>query len=150
MRQKLAILAAITLLLISAKSVRTVRLTVVNKSGLPVEVRLTGTYYEEIYYLRVPEGDRDHASEAHIDVLPDDYSMQVFYKEYWDPVYGYDCSEGGKNIKLTHSARLTFLGCNYPTPNNGEPSSLLLKYPEGKGRCRMPMRMPEGALPICK
>ncbi len=105
MRQKLAILAAITLLLISAKSVRTVRLTVINKSGLPVEVRLTGTYYEETYYLRVPEGDRDHASEAHIDVLPDDYSMQVFYKEYWDPVYGYDCSEGGKNIKLTHSSK---------------------------------------------
>lgn len=122
----------LSMLLVSAKPIKTVRLMIVNKSGLPVEVSLTGQYLEQSYYLRVPKGDRLNPAEYHADVVPDIYSLQIYYKELWDPVYGYDCTQGGKTAEVLHSTRLTFLGCNYNTPNNGEPPSIL-KYPQGAG-----------------
>ncbi len=123
----------LSVLLISAAKIKTVRLTVINKSGLPVEIAFTGKYLENSYYLRVPEGDRTSSTIKHIDLVPDLYSMNIYYVELWDPVYGYDCTSGGKSVKITHNTRLTFLGCAYPTPNNGEPPSIL-KYPSGGGR----------------
>jgi len=136
MKRKIWIILVLSLLLIGAKPFRTVRLTVVNKSGLPVEISLAGQYLEYTYYLRVPEGDRLFPTEYHVDVVPDSYTMQIYYKELWDPVYGYDCTGGGKTAELTHATRLTFLGCTYTPPNNGE--SAMLKYPQGAGRARRP------------
>jgi hypothetical protein len=132
MKRKILTLLLLSLLLIGASPVRTVRLTVVNKSGLPVDVSLTGKYLENTYYLRVPEGDKLFPEEKHIDLIPDMYSMSIYYVEFWDPVYGYDCTEGGKSVAITHSTRLTFLGCTYTPPNNGEPPAML-KYPQGAG-----------------
>lgn len=130
MKRNLIIILLLSTLLIGASPVRTVRLTVVNKSGLPVEISLTGQYLENTYYLRVPEGDRLFPAEKHIDLIPDQYSMRIYYIELWDPVYGYDCTEGGKSVPILHATRLTFLGCTYATPNNGEPPAIL-KYPGG-------------------
>lgn len=131
------IILALSLVLVSAKKppIKTVRLTIINKSGLPVEISLAGKNLEFSYYVRVPEGDRIYPYEYWVDVIPDTYSMQIYYKELWDPVYGYDCTEGGKSADITHTTRLTFLGCTYTPPNNGEPPSIL-KYPQGAGRGR--------------
>jgi hypothetical protein len=114
-------------------SVRTVRVTVINKSGMPVDVRMTGAYTEKIYYLRLTEGDRSFPAEAYADVVPDKYSFEIFYVELWDPVYGTKCGEGSNIAEVTHSTRLTVLECSNKTPNNGEPPGIL-KYPAGKGR----------------
>ena len=113
-------------------TVRTVRVTMINKSGMPVEVRMTGTYREKIYYLRLPDGDRSYPTEAYADVVPDKYSFEIFYVELWDPVYGTKCGEGSNFAEVTHSTRLTVLECSNKTPNNGEPPAIL-KYPAGRG-----------------
>lgn len=131
-RKLLILLVLLSLSLISAKSVKTVRLTVINKSGLPVEISLTGRYLENTYYVRVPEGDKLFPAEKVVDLIPDMYTMSIFYIELWDPVYGYDCTQGGKSVEILQSTRLTFLGCTYTAPNNGEPPSIL-KYPSGGG-----------------
>jgi hypothetical protein len=129
----LLLILILALAALGAKSIRTVRVTVINKSGMPVEVRLTGTYQEEIYYLRLPEGDRTSPTLGVVDVLPDEYSFEIFYVELWDPVYGTKCGEGSNYAEVTHSTRLTVLECSNSTPNNGEPPSIL-KYPAGRGR----------------
>ena len=151
-KRKFWIILVLSLLLVGAKKppVRTVRLTIVNKSGLPVEISLTGKNLEYSYYVRVPEGDRIYPSEYWVDVIPDTYSMLIYYKELWDPVYGYDCTEGGKSAEINHATRLTFLGCTYSPPNRGEQPSIL-KYPQG-GRCggRGPKKAPQAASDRCQ
>lgn len=127
----LFVILLLALAALGAKSLRTVRVTVVNKSGMPVDVRMTGKYQENIYYLRLPEGDRSTPTEGIMDVIPDTYSFEIFYIELWDPVYGSQCGEGSNRADVTHSTRLTILECSNKTPNNGEPPAIL-KYPEGR------------------
>jgi hypothetical protein len=118
---------------------KTVRVTLINKSLVPVEVRLTGKYQENIYYVRLAEGDRTQPAEAVVDVIPDQYSMEIFYIELWDPVYGYTCGSGAQSAEISHSTRLTVLECTNKTPNDGEPPAIL-KYPQGAGRNRLHRR----------
>ena len=115
------------------KANRTARVTVINKSGVPVEVRLTGKCWEQIYYMRLEEGDRVNPTETVADVIPDQYRFEIFFIELWDPVYGYECGEGTNSAVVDQRTRLTVLECSYKTPNNGERPSIL-KYPQGSGR----------------
>lgn len=132
-RLPLLVILLLALTALGADKLRTVRLTVINKSAMPVEVQLTGKHQEEIYYVRLPEGDRTMPTEAVVDVVPDEYSFRIYYVELWDPVYGNECGEGSNVADVIHSARLTILPCLHSTPNNGEPPAIL-KYPEGRGR----------------
>lgn len=116
---------------LGAKNFRTVRVTIVNKSGMPVEVSMTGRVQEMTYYVRLPEGDRTSPTEAVVDVVPDDYSFKIYYVELWDPVYGTECGEGSNAATVTHRMRLNVLECTNKTPNNGEPPTIL-KYPAGR------------------
>jgi hypothetical protein len=118
---------------------KTVRVTLINKSGAPVEVRLTGKCQENIYYVRLAEGDRTQPAEAVVDVIPDQYSMEIFYIELWDPVYGYTCGSGAQSAAISRSTRLTVLECTNKTPNDGEPPAIL-KYPQSAGRNRLHRR----------
>ena len=129
----IVIILLLALTSLGANRMRTVRVTVINKSGMPVDVRMTGKYQEKIYYLRLPEGDRSSPTEGVVDVIPDDYAFEIFYIELWDPVYGSECGEGSNMADVTHSTRLTVLPCADSIPNNGEPPSIL-KYPQGSGR----------------
>jgi hypothetical protein len=128
----LILILLLALSALAAGEFRTVRVTVVNKSGMPVDVSLTGRVQENIYYVRLPEGDRTSPSEAVVDIVPDDYSFKIYYIELWDPVYGSECGEGSNYAQVTHSTRLTVLECSNKTPNNGEPPNIL-KYPQGPG-----------------
>jgi hypothetical protein len=134
MMKKLPFILILFLALTSlgADKFRTVRVTIVNKSGMPVEVSMTGSVQEMVYYVRLPKGDRIWPTEAVVDVVPDDYSFKIYYVELWDPVYGTECGEGSNNATVTHSMRLNILECSNKTPNNGEPPTIL-KYPEGRG-----------------
>ena len=114
------------------KTSPTVRVNVINKSGVPIEVRMTGKCWEKIYYARLEEGDRIFPTEKYVDVIQDDYSFEIFFIELWDPVYGYECGEGTNSAVINHSTRLTVLECSNNTPNNGERPTIL-KYPQGRG-----------------
>lgn len=129
------ILAFMVLLLASGGSdgIRLVRFTVINKSGMELEVRLSSTcvYLKSLgvkvsdcpwYYLHVPAGDRVAPAEMVFTIVREIYSAQVNYMEMWDPVYGYSCSSNGATVQATSNARLVVLECDRRAPNRGEPT----------------------------
>jgi len=125
----------LSLLLVSANvlPIRLVRLTIVNKSGLPLEIRLTGENTETSYYLRIEEGDRLLPTEKVFTIIPGTYKMQPYYIELWDPVYGPSCGEAGSStLEAERNIKLTFRECDRTIRNLGEPSiwkwSSTLKY----------------------
>lgn len=138
MKRSTIIISLLALLLISANGlpIRLVRLTIVNKSGFPLEIRLTNEEdSNSFYYLRLDEGDRSNPIEKIFTIIPGRYLMQPYYIELWDPVYGYSCSEPGSRILYAErNIRITILECDYSVPrfNLGEPTiwkySTDLKY----------------------
>ena len=111
----------------SAEGIRLVRLTVINKSGMDIELSLTGKNQEEFYYLRVPEGDRSSPTEVVFTVVPDEYSSQIYYVELWDPVYGATCGLESQTLDVSGNVRLVVTECTMTPPNNGEPPAII-KY----------------------
>lgn len=133
--KKVNLLLSLLAILLSASAlpIRLVRLTIVNKSGLPLEIRLTGEDTDASYYLRVEEGDRQFPAEGVFTIVPGTYQMQPYYIELWDPVYGPSCGEAGsKTIEAYHNIKVTFRECDRTIRNVGEPSiwkwSSTLKY----------------------
>jgi hypothetical protein len=134
----LIVISMLSALLISGDGcpTRLVRLTIVNKSGLPLEIRLTNEDDSNIfYYLRLDEGDRSYPVEKIFTIIPGNYQMQPYYIELWDPVYGDSCSDpGSQTLYAEHNIRITILECDYSVPrfNLGEPGiwkySSSLKY----------------------
>jgi hypothetical protein len=134
----LLITAFLTLVFLTASRIspRLVRLTVVNKSGLALEIRLTGTCDENSYYLRVPEGDRFLPMVKEFTIIPDTYQVQPYYVQIWDPVYGYDCNDpGAKRIDMMHNTRILIDECTRTLPNSGEAPSMV-KFGGAGGRGR--------------
>ncbi len=123
-------LLTLTLALAMSGSVRLIRMTIINKSGLDVEIELTGSCEENTdyyhYYLRVSEGDRRSPTEMVFTVFPDIYKMSVYYVELWDPVYGTDCSSRSQTVDATHNVKVVVSECTWTPPNAGEPSMLKL------------------------
>ena len=125
MRKILLIISLLAVLLIAASSSYTklYRLTIINKSGMDLAISLLGVDDNNQYYLRVPEGDRRSPTETIFTIVPDTYSINAYYIEPWDPVYGYTCNDpGGKTLEAERNIRLTFTECNYTPRNGGEPS----------------------------
>jgi hypothetical protein len=127
MKRTLLVGMLLVLVLTSAKPIGLVELTVVNKSGKPLGIRLDEINPEVnqqalFYYLNVPKGDGDQPLEKTFTIVRDRYTMQVYYIEPYDPVYGWSCSSP-KTSKLEagHNARLVFLKCGRTPPNAGEP-----------------------------
>jgi hypothetical protein len=114
---------------------RLVQLTVVNKSGLKIEISLTGQCEETFYYLRVPKGDRASPMEKTFTLVPDTYSTSLYYIELWDPVYGYSCSSKSQTLDLTRNVRMVVLPCDRTPPNSGEIPATV-KYGATGGRRR--------------
>jgi hypothetical protein len=111
----------------SAKPLKLMRFTVVNRSMLPIELSLTGENIEDNeYYLRVAKGIPENPTTQVFTVLPDKYSVTVYYVEYWDPVYGTVCGSKSQEVDLTHNTRLLVPICTHTPPNGGEPAMLKL------------------------
>ena len=134
MKKVLLVVSLLAVLLsASALPIRLVRLTIVNKSGLPLEIRLTGDETDTSYYLRVKEGDGQFPAESVFTIVPGTYKMEPYYIELWDPVYGPSCAEAGsKTLEAKGNLKVTFRECNRTIRNIGEPSiwkwSSALKY----------------------
>ena len=125
MRKILLIISLLAVLAIAASSAYTklYRLTIINKSGMDLAISLLGDDDSHQYYLRVPAGDRRSPTETIFTLVPDTYSINAYYIEPWDPVYGYTCTDpGGKTLVAERNIRLTFTECNYTPRNGGEPS----------------------------
>lgn len=130
MKRAFVLLSLFALLCLGAGSepVKLVRLTLINKSGFPMEYKLTGTETETIYYLRMPIGDRTAPSEKTFTIEQGIYRFEPYYVELWDPVYGNTCgSSGGQTLYALRNIRIVFLECGRRVRSTGEPS--MLKYP---------------------
>jgi hypothetical protein len=60
--------------------------------------------------------------------------MQVYYKELWDPVYGYSCSAKSTTIDATRNVRVVISECDWTPPVPGEDS--MVKLGASKRRIR--------------
>lgn len=123
MRKLVLIISMLALLLIAASPSYTqlYRLTIINKSGMELAISLLGEDDNNQYFLRVPAGDRRSPSEITFTIMPDTYSIQPYYIEPWDPVYGYTCNDpGAKTLEAERNIRITFTECDYRPRNGGE------------------------------
>ena len=127
----------LSLLLVSATPLpfKKIRLTIINKSRLPMEYKLEGVSLDEdvdlFYYLRVPEGDRVSPTEKTFTIYQGQYTMTAYYIELWDPVYGYSCGSSSKKYYAYRNMKLVFVECDQRNVPSGEPS--MLKF-SGKWR----------------
>lgn len=104
------------------------RLTVINKSGMKIALELNGVEEEAFYYLPVSAGDQAHPKTQTFTVVKDRYSIQVYFIEAYDPVYGYTCpggasSSGSTSIDANHNVQLVVKACTgQQTLKHGEKS----------------------------
>jgi hypothetical protein len=96
-------------------------LTIVNKSGMEIAVRLKGVEEEELYYLPVPEGSRTEPTSRNFSIVEDTYSAQVMYIEYWDPVYGFQCSSAATQFTANRNVRMIVVECDRRVVGTKEP-----------------------------
>ena len=76
------------LAVVAADNGKLVRLTVINKSGYELGIRLVGEDpVVDFYYLTVPEGDRSDPTTEIFTLPPMEYNMVAEYIETYDPVY---------------------------------------------------------------
>ncbi len=129
MKRKLFILSLLTVIFSISACLppKLVRLTIINKSTFPLEIGLTGQEYEQIYYLRIPEGDVESPSEKIFTIVPDIYRFIPYYVEYWDPVYGRQCTTIPSIKDLTRQTQITMFHCNDLIRRPGEKTHI--KYP---------------------
>ena len=113
-------LAALFLIAASQPYTRLVRLRVINKAGMPVEIKLTGSDPNHYYYLRIPTGDHECPMERVFTIVPDTYNVTTYFIETWDPVYGYDCSPTTSKIEANTNVRVTVLECKRIMHHLGE------------------------------
>jgi hypothetical protein len=143
LRQYPAVLIAslLALLLVSAEQVDLIRLTIINKSGMEIAVKLNSIsqpcIYEanvnpsRFYYLPVPEGSKELPNTKVYTIERNTYFMQVLYLETYDPVYGFKCVQPPSNtIRVTRNMRVVIPQCKTLPVNAGEPSMRkYLPYP---------------------
>jgi hypothetical protein len=142
MKKVVLFLALLSLFLIAADNqqiTRLVRLVVINKSGMPVEISLTSNTDENLsYYLRIPLGDRDAPYEMTFTIIPDQYQATAYYIEPWDPVYGYDCSSKGGMLNAESNLRVTILECDRNVRASGDTNQIKLGFGGGGHRKAVP------------
>jgi len=126
------IISLLAMLTIGADSPpsKLVRLTISNKSGLPIEISLTGQTWEYFYYLRIPSGTRKNPTVQIFSVIPDCYASALYFVELWDPVYGYYCSDQSDTLDISRNIRVTVVECDV-TPRNSEEPPAIIKYGSG-------------------
>jgi hypothetical protein len=119
----LVLLIPLGLLTAASKEVKLVRLSVINKGPLPLGLRLQSQDSELFYYLTVPGGgSKEFPVEKEFTVQTGTYNLLVNYIEYYDPVYGFQCSSSAMRLNITSNSRLVFLPCGQRPPNSGEPT----------------------------
>jgi hypothetical protein len=107
---------------IAAESMRTVDLTVINKSEVDIGLMLNSlTDEDRWYYFTIPNGYPDspqdgeeNFTERHFEIAWDVYTSVAYFMEPYDPVYGYpNCGNKtvGSKLIATHSVKLVYKPC---------------------------------------
>lgn len=107
---------------IAAESMRTVDLTVINKSEVDIGLMLSSmTDDDRWYYFTIPSGNPEEPqdsensyTERHYEIAWDVYSSVAYFMEPYDPVYGYPyCGNKsvGSRLVATHSVKLVYKPC---------------------------------------
>jgi len=121
---------------------KTSLLTVINKSGNALQVKMIGKEYGKVLYVAVPEGSRDFPVEEQYSIWRDTYTVYVWYASKVDEdgivseltpctlgidqdLKDYDLYK----IKADKSAvRLVVTECGMPLPNAGDSGSRMYKW----------------------
>lgn len=129
MKKIVWLIALLALLLIAgSEPVDPIRLTIINKSEEDIAIQLTSKNrecctskeidYGEFYYLPVLEGSRETPTTKTFIIEREQYLMQLFYLETWDPVYGFECGSTAPNTLIAqNNLRVVVLPCGeFPGP----------------------------------
>jgi hypothetical protein len=154
MKKALLILSILVLFLSAAAppaNDNLVQLTLVNKSGLPLNIQLTSntSFFKKSapvttttsYLFTLPTGYPSSPTVQSYSILQAKYSISVYYVEAYDPVYGYKCnSPQSYTLTAEHNNRLIILACNRGAVNPGvSPFLKLSNHPSrGKGVNQIP------------
>jgi hypothetical protein len=137
MKKIIWLLPILAILLIAGSEEPTdlIRFTVINKAEREATIQLQAipqvccniadVKQGEFYYLTVPKGDKDKPITKTNTIAKDTYRMYVFYKQTYDPVYGFKCDPTVPNTLMARrNLRLVLLPCGeLPTRCAiGEPS----------------------------
>lgn len=131
MKRAALIAVILALFLMGSKPVnkKLVRLTIINKSGVELFIRLDNleTDYEEeiLYNFTIPEGDRDNPTVIEYTIYEDVYNVTMQYVREWDPVYQYspcDLTPHYTQLIADRNHRWVFTECSQKPPRPGEPS----------------------------
>jgi len=116
---KKVMLLVVTVMLISAflmasgPSLRVVKLTIINKSGNEIMIKLEGSDVgKQFYYLTIPAGDKDWPTVRTFTVLEDYYTRTTWYGEGTAVCVGMSSSG---TLVMDRNNRLVFTPC-YSTP----------------------------------
>jgi hypothetical protein len=120
-KKALLTFALLSLTMIGASSLKPVVLTVVNKSGKEIAVGLVEANNYRAYYLHVPEGTKSTPTKEVFAIERGEYTMNVYYIQIYDPVYGYECDQPGSSTWMAvRNLRVTVKPCDAPAANRGE------------------------------
>jgi hypothetical protein len=95
--------------LMAATPTKLVRLTIINKSGYDVFMKLTGNITEQFYYLTIPMGDADYPMVKVFTVMVD-----VYDRETWT-CNGTRSAGAGDILYVDSNIRLVFTPCGRRT-----------------------------------
>lgn len=135
----LFILAALITVATSARPNR--RLTVINRSGFPLGLRLTGTDPNNHtgvndtynFYLSIEKGEKGSPTVKTFTLPITTYRITAYYIEFYDPVYGYTCtSPQSGSVNMESDVQLSFLPCNQRLPGSGD--EFIFKFGNQIGR----------------
>lgn len=132
MRLRLTIIAILALLLMGAKGTKLTTITLVNKSGLSVNVSLLADDLSKNYFLNLPKGDRDQPYVTKLTVVQDTYRMRVYWLGEKDPATGNPCRYGRQSSLVAgRNMRIIITECDRRRIQRGEPTI----YKFGTSRC---------------
>lgn len=118
--------------LISAKRTELASLTIRNKSGQQIAIRLITPDQSVFYYLTVPANEPHSFVDKTFTITKTAYRMRLYYLLPSDPATGYECPEA-RNTRLVagRNIRITVTPCFRLPLNRGEPTQI--KF--GRWRC---------------
>lgn len=132
MKLRYLIIILLATSLISAKGSELMTLTIRNKSGQQIAVRLITPDNSLFYYLIVPANEPHTSLDKTFTIPKTLYKMRLYYYLESDPVTGYECpSSRSATLVTARNIRITVTRC-FPLPvNRGEPTQV--KF--GRWRC---------------
>jgi hypothetical protein len=122
MKFRLALLAILALFLVSAKGDPTATLTIVNKSGMSLNVSILAEDLSKNYFFNMPTGTRKAPTVTTITIPRDLYRMRVYWLEERDPTTYLPCrSSKSSQLVAQRKTRIVITECDRRKIPRGEP-----------------------------